>query len=158
DKFDRGWKTNVAREPRAVAISPDGKKAYVSHASAGIAETVDVASGKTSDIDLGVARAIPAPRRFMRHIEPFMLDFTIWKESLHHTSTEDEADIDAEISFTGAPGRFARQAFSMIIVTDPKGGDPKVIIPLTEVAPGDARIVSSGYGGGGIETEVEDFP
>lgn len=57
------WKTNVGREPRAIAIVVDGSKAWINHGVGGILTQIDVADGTTTTSSLDVAGTNGAPKR-----------------------------------------------------------------------------------------------
>jgi mono/diheme cytochrome c family protein len=48
------WKTNVAREPRAIAIVADGSKAFISHGVGNLLTQIDVADGTTTTSSLSL--------------------------------------------------------------------------------------------------------
>ena len=74
----RTFAVDLAREPRAVTASTDGKTAYVSHASAGHLSAIDLGDHSVKTIDMGMS-GWTERRSFGRHFnEPMMmLDFKV---------------------------------------------------------------------------------
>jgi len=48
------FKTSVGREPRGLAIAPDGSKAWVNHAVGGLLTTIDLSDGKATSTTLNL--------------------------------------------------------------------------------------------------------
>ncbi|MBX3259056.1 MAG: hypothetical protein KF782_05005 [Labilithrix sp.] len=161
----RRFAVDVAREPRAVTVASDGKTAYVAHAAAGHLSAVDLeeASRTVAPIDLGVPgwteRRGGAGLQLFFKLDGDGLDegaaprhrFVCGTGLLHH-----------EVTF---PARVARQGFSLARVhvkpSKAKQGsaelEERVLAPHAAVATGDAKVRSTGYGGGGLE-EAENIP
>jgi DNA-binding beta-propeller fold protein YncE len=57
------WKTNVGREPRAIAIVADGSKAWIHHGVGGVLTRIDVADGTTTTSTLSVKANDATPAR-----------------------------------------------------------------------------------------------
>jgi DNA-binding beta-propeller fold protein YncE len=57
------WKTNVSREPRAIAIVADGSKAWINHGVSGVLTQIDVSDGTTTTTSLTVRGTNGAPNR-----------------------------------------------------------------------------------------------
>lgn len=145
---------DLAREPRALTLSSDGKTAFVSHASAGHLSAIDLGAKSVKTIDLGMSGWTERRSRF-GSIEPFMLDFKI-------SASDVDLDNDPPVFRCGTgrfrtvtfPARVARQGFALAKIEGPKGD--RIFAPHTAIATGDALVTSSGYGGGG--QDLEDMP
>ncbi|MBS2017869.1 MAG: c-type cytochrome [Deltaproteobacteria bacterium] len=152
---ERKAAVDLAREPRALTLSSDGKTAFVAHASAGHLSTIDLEAKSLEKIDLGMSGWSERRSRFRG--EPFMLDFQIAASSV-------EGDFDdgppvfrcgtSRFRTVRFPARVARQGFALAKVQTKLG--ERILAPHTAVATGDALVTSSGYGGGGLD--LEDMP
>ncbi len=56
------------------------------------------------------------------------------------------------------PARFARQGYALahVVIKTGKGDVETFIVPHTEVMTGDPMVISSGYGGGGVEGDIDE--
>jgi DNA-binding beta-propeller fold protein YncE/mono/diheme cytochrome c family protein len=166
---------SVEREPRAVSISTDGKRAFVAHAAATKVEVVDVSGpGKIAQAtELGIASTndmtgglgmirpmMPMPRRMHPDV---MLDalipITAELAATPQLAFDECFDCGSSGFDTFLPTRFARQSYALahvVIHTDKNGDVETFIIPHTEVMTGDPMVISTGYGGGGIEGDIDE--
>lgn len=148
----RTMTVDLAREPRAVTVSSDGKTAFVAHAAAGHVSAVDLDAKSSKPIELGMSGWTERRSRFRG--SPFMLDFKI--------AGEDDGIDDHPVFRCGTgmmrtvtfPARVARQGFALAKIETPKG--ERIFVPHTAIATGEPLVASSGYGGGGLD--VEDMP
>jgi DNA-binding beta-propeller fold protein YncE len=145
---------DLAREPRAVTASTDGKTAFVSHAAAGHVSVIDLQDRSVKTIDLGMSGWDESRSGFGR--PTFMLDFKLDGDGLG-----DEPEPRVFRCGTGRhrvvhfPARVARQGFALARLRDAKS--ERILAPHVAVATGDALVTSSGYGGGGTD-EAENLP
>jgi DNA-binding beta-propeller fold protein YncE/mono/diheme cytochrome c family protein len=168
---DRVLDVSVEREPRAVALSHDGKRAFVAHAASSTLEEVDVSSAKiaqSADLgipaspvlgELGMRRPMPMPMR--RPMSPNVIF-----DALIPVAIAEEAPMSvlgdcfdcAGFDGVALPARFARQgyAFAHVDITTTKGPVEGFVVPHTEVMTGDPMVISTGYGGGGIEADSDE--
>jgi DNA-binding beta-propeller fold protein YncE/mono/diheme cytochrome c family protein len=173
---ERTLDVDVAREPRAVSISADGKRAFVAHAAASKLEVVDVSSAKITSTDLGVPGAMPSgdlgmmrPMPMPMRRPPFprahvMIDamIPIAASDLAPTQLAFNDCFDCDTSGfqdQSLPARFARQGYALarVVIHTNKDGDVETfIVPHTEMMTGDPMIISTGYGGGGIEGDSDE--
>lgn len=117
----------LAREPRGVTTSEDGKTAVVAHAAADGASVVSLDDGSVKLVGLGRPRF----EKNLPKLGVAATDFSL-----------------AEIRLT----RFARQGFAAIhlpAASDDTQGGERIVIPHALVAPGDKESTSgNGYGSG----------
>lgn len=168
---------SVEREPRAVSISTDGKRAFVAHAAssklevvdvsgpAKIAQTTDLGIASTNDMGsgLGVMR-MPMPMKPMVHRSPNVVFDALIPVSAAgmapmQLAFNDCFDCETSGFDSFLPARFARQSYALahvVIHTDKNGDVETFIVPHTEMMTGDPMIISTGYGGGGIEGDVDE--
>ncbi len=147
--FERTLAVDLAREPRAVVASKDGSAAFVAHAGAGSLSFVQLGAKTVANIDLGnpaVALAALKPSSMVTKSEPFGEFFGPGKAPMRHP-------IMPLRTSTAMPETFARQGFALARMTLTSNGSTleRVIAPHAEMLTGDPRVVSSGYGGGGVE-------
>jgi DNA-binding beta-propeller fold protein YncE len=150
----RTFAVDLAREPRAVVASNDGKTAYVSHAGAGHLSAIDLAEHTVKTIDMGMS-GWTERRRFRGR--GLMLDFKI-AESATDADPNDMGFICGTGMMTHTvqfPARVARQSYALAKIQTEKS--ERIFAPHMAVATGDAMVTSSGYGGGGVE-EGENVP
>ncbi|MBX3205605.1 MAG: hypothetical protein KF764_11095 [Labilithrix sp.] len=164
---ERRFAVDVAREPRAVTVASDGKTAYVAHAAASHLSAVDLdeAARSVTPIDLG----IPGWTEIRRGSSGggLLLLFKLDDDGLGDRERRNlficgTGRLHREVKF---PSRVARQSFALARVhvkaPNAKRGDAelveRVLAPHMAVATGDAKVRSSGYGGGGLE-ESENVP
>jgi hypothetical protein len=161
ERFDvstlgRTLAVDLPREPRAVIASSDGNTAFVSHAAYGSLTTVPLsADPKVAEVDLGQ----PA--------SPFLLtDVPMMPEVEFFAGGPDgKAVVRHRRPFVRPmkPARFARQGYALArVLAKSSHGDleEKILISHASMMTGDAKVVSSGYGGGGVEgmdIPSEDF-
>lgn len=162
----RTFAVDLAREPRAVTASTDGKTAYVSHASAGHLSAIDLGDHSVKTIDMGMS-GWTERRSSGRHFnEPMLrLDFKVTADvvgaDLLEASSKPKAEAPrffkcpAPMRTVQFPARVARQGFALAKITGPKF--ERILAPHVAVATGDALVTSTGYGGGGME-EAENLP
>lgn len=164
---DRALDVQVDREPRAVSISADGKRAFVAHAASTNVEVIDVGAQKiASTTNLGIPTTTEDPRLPMRPMlmrRRVMIDALIPVQAAEVVASpitlNDCFDCDVGTETTDLPQRFARQGYALahVVIHTTKDGDVETFIaPHTEVMTGDPMIISSGYGGGGIEGDVDE--
>ena len=119
-------RTTVPREPRAVVISGDGKRAFVSHAVGGRISVVDLAGGATPrEIRVGDAQT---KRRSV------LFGF-----------------LGSSGSDSGGGSRIGCQGYALAKSVDPGG---RILAPQVLVDPGNPFEQSSGYGDGSEAAEV----
>jgi DNA-binding beta-propeller fold protein YncE/mono/diheme cytochrome c family protein len=173
---DKTIDVGVEREPRAVSISTDGKRAFVAHAASSklevvdvsgpgkIAQTTDLGIASTNDTggSMGMLRPMPPPMRAMRQPR-VMLDalvpVTADLAATPQLAFNDCFDCETSGFDSFLPARFARQSYALahvVIHTDKNGDVETFIVPHTEMMTGDPMIISSGYGGGGVEGDVDE--
>ncbi len=118
-------RTNLPREPRAVVISDDGKRAFVSHAVGGRVSVVDLKSGSAPrEIQVGDAQSKRRSKLF-----GFL--------GQSHSSGESK--------------RMGCQGYALAKSVDPPG---RILAPQVLVDPGNPFEQSSGYGNGFEAAEV----
>ncbi len=173
---ERSLDVQVGREPRAVSISTDGKRAFVAHAATSTLEVVDVGNAKVAATDLGIPTASfggdsfgmmrPMPMRHML-MEPrrptvdfdALIPVVASDVGVTQLAFNDCFDCDNSGLQNSLPARFARQGYALahVVIHTNKDGDVETfIVPHTEMMTGDPMIISSGYGGGGIEGDVDE--
>ena len=138
--FTRDFLVDLPREPRAVLASRDGSTAFVAHSAHGGLTVVALsdAAHALHDVDLGeppsfgssATSEMPSPKMPI-------VDVDGPTQALRGTSF-------------AIPARFARQGFSLVSYQARSG--ESVLVPNAEMMTGNPRIVSSGYGGGGVES------
>jgi len=160
----RSFAVDLAREPRAVTASSDGKTAYVSHASAGHLSAVDLGDHTVKPIDLGMSGWDEQRSRFSGRNEPFMmmLDFKVDADVAGANKIAEAAmgkvfKCPSPMRTVHFPARVARQGFALARIRDLKSKSERILAPHVAVATGDALVTSSGYGGGGLD-EAENLP
>ena len=158
----RSFAVDLAREPRAVTASSDGKTAYVSHASAGHLSAIDLGDRTVKTIDMGMSGWDERRSGFGRHFnEPqLMLDFKIDGDAAGAPVTKAPPapvffKCPAPQRIVHFPSRVARQGFALAKFRDEKS--ERILAPHVAVATGDALVTSSGYGGGGMD-EADNLP
>jgi hypothetical protein len=163
---DRTLDVEVDREPRAVAITADGKRAFVSHATSSNVEIVELGGGTLArSTNLG----IPAPRRAPSHH---------WEQEgpkeqlLALVPADDVAATETRLAFDDCfecggsgftdtallPKRFARQAYALahVVIHGGEGDFETFLVPHTEVMTGNPMLVSSGYGRDVLEDGIDE--
>ncbi len=170
---ERTLDVQTEREARAVSIAADGKRAFVAHAASSKLEVVDVAGAKiaqTTDLGIpaspdfgGLTMMAPPPMHPMmpRHV---MLDALVPVTVSDLAATNNTVFDDCfDCSTSGMadlalPARFARQGYALahVTMTTAKGPEEVFVVPHTEVMTGDPMVISSGYGGGGFEGDVDE--
>ncbi|MBX3197778.1 MAG: hypothetical protein KF894_06510, partial [Labilithrix sp.] len=159
----RRFAVDVAREPRAVTVAGDGKTAYVAHAAASHLSAIDLdeAARTVTPIDLGIPSWTEQRNDFGLQLL-FKLDGDalgdIAGSGNSHRFICGTGRLHREVTF---PARVARQSFSLarVHVKPAKGKqgsdalEERILAPHMAVATGDARVRSSGYGGGGDQAE-----
>ena len=173
---DRVLDVKVEREPRAVSLSADGKRAFVAHAASSKLEVVDVgAAALALTTDLGIPASAsagdtfgmaPPPMRVMRMRQPHVIF-----DALVPVAVASDVVAQVPMAFDDCfdcgnggidnfslPARFARQGYTLAHVsfTTSKGAEEAFVIPHTEVMTGDPMVISSGYGGGGVESVIDE--
>lgn len=118
----------LPREPRAVVLSDDGKRAYVSHAVGGHMSVVTLESGRTKQISVSTRSSGGEGGKSF-----FSRNFSSSKHGAH------------------LPGREACQGFALAKSSEVPG---RVLAPQVLVDPGNPEFRSSGYGGGHEVAEV----
>jgi DNA-binding beta-propeller fold protein YncE len=163
---------SVEREPRAVSISSDGKRAFVAHAAASklevvdvsgagkIAQTTDLGIASTNDLggSMGMMRRPMMPDRHMVMLDA-LIPVTAEMAATPQLAFNDCFDCETSGFDSFLPARFARQSYALahvLIHTDKNGDVETFIVPHTEMMTGDPMIISTGYGGGGIEGDVDE--
>ncbi len=119
----------VAREPRAIVISDDGKTAFVSHAVGAIVSRIDLASTKTDEIGL-------------RGWRQGMDLETAKARSVPHAHGTELAAVDRDEA-----GEATCQGFALAKSTG------RIFAPQVAVDPGDAEKRPDGYGDPNEDTE-----
>jgi DNA-binding beta-propeller fold protein YncE len=164
---------SVEREPRAVSISTDGKRAFVAHAAssklemvdvsgpAKIAQTTDLGIASTNDLggSMGMRMPMMAPRRKPQMIIDALVPVTAELSATPQLVFNDCFDCETSGFDSFLPARFARQGYALahvLIHTDKNGDVETFIVPHTEMMTGDPMIISTGYGGGGIEGDIDE--
>lgn len=159
----RRFAVDVAREPRAVTVAGDGKTAYVAHAAASHLSAIDLdeAARTVTPIDLGIPSWTQQNGEFGMQLL-FKLDGDalgdLTDSGRPHRFICGTGRLRRDITF---PARVARQSFSLARVhvkpaKAKQGSDAleeRILAPHVAVATGDARVRSSGYGGGGDQAE-----
>ena len=141
------FETKLAREPRAVAVSDDGKTAFVSHAVGSLLSVVDLAGAKheTKQIALrgfgpGELRQIEAKRKEiarLREVDPVSADAV-------------QKDFDSEPNTKARLGRPSCQGFALVKSSVVAG---RIFAPEVTVDPGDPEQRPDGYGDENQATE-----
>jgi len=162
ERFDaatltRDLRVNLPREPRAVIASRDGARAFVAHAAHGGVTSVPLEGpADASDIDLGKAASASSamtstPMMPMKPPPP----------SKRALKMRPDFFVDEDMGngfMVQIPARFARQGFALASY-QAKSGE-SILAPHAEMITGDPKIISSGYGGGGVsdaEMSTEQF-
>jgi DNA-binding beta-propeller fold protein YncE len=179
---DRTLDVPVEREARAVSISADGNRAFVAHAASSKLEVVDIAGAKIAQTtDLGIPASpfgalgmmvpprriaisrLPMPIMPSRSQTHVMFDalvpvVTIANDGVSNAVFDDCFDCETNNTGVGLPARFARQGYVLAHVMLPtaKGPEEVFVVPHTEVMTGDPMIISTGYGGGGFEGDIDE--
>jgi hypothetical protein len=95
--LEKRWSREVAREPRAIIVASDGKRAFVTHASASDASVIELADPKVSEVSLAIPAAVDSsfmePPRFPRHANAFVRTSAGGHERLRMPVVE-EAPVD----------------------------------------------------------------
>ena len=170
---DKTIDVSVDREPRAVSISSDGKRAFVAHAASSKLEVVDVSGPAkiTQTTDLGIASTndmagtmgmrapMMKPMMRPRMIIDALIPVAAEMAAAPQLAFNDCFDCETSGFDSFLPARFARQSYALahvVIHTDKNGDVETFIVPHTEMMTGDPMIISTGYGGGGIEGDVDE--
>jgi DNA-binding beta-propeller fold protein YncE len=145
--FARSQSVDVPREPRAVVVSRDGTKGYVSHAAFSGLTTVPLAGTPTvGAIELGtkdMTFAAAWPKAAVA-----VDDFAFTSSDGQGRTFPGPRRRSQRIAF---PARFARQGYALARVSLGNGGSERILAPHAEMITGNPKLISSGYGGGGIE-------
>jgi DNA-binding beta-propeller fold protein YncE/mono/diheme cytochrome c family protein len=139
----KDWRVSVAREPRAVVVSSDGKTAFVAHAVGGHVTAVDLSSRRVRRIELA---GQPNPV-FKRSRAELM-------RQLRESGESPERIAQAAEGFdqsTSGQLRTSCQGFALAKSVEPAG---RVLAPQVLVDPGNAERRTSGYGEEHISTEL----
>ena len=161
---------SVEREPRAVSLTADGKHAFVVHAASTQLEDVDLQAASVAQTDLGIPASpmvmgMGSPMRMpMRRRAVLEFDALIPVAAADFAASDRVVFDDCfqcdstTIPDLGLPARFARQGYSLahVTITTAKGPEELFVVPHTEVMTGDPMVISTGYGGGGIESEIDE--
>jgi mono/diheme cytochrome c family protein len=140
----------VGKEPRAITATKD--RVYVAHAAESSLTAVDLEKGEALGIDMGMKgweqrlhnhRMPPPPIRRPRPPN-LQLDFMMDDPEPFMCGTA----MRMMMRTVQMPPRFARQAFALAKL------DERVFVPHVKIATGDPTVMSSGYGGGGGDEEV----
>jgi mono/diheme cytochrome c family protein len=153
----RSFAVDLAREPRAVVASSDGKTAFVSHAGAGHVSVIDLADHSVKPIDVGMS----GWDETRRGRGGMMIDFALDGDVAGDVAGEEPKPPVFRCGFgmmrhvVHFPARVARQGYALAKMRDEKS--ERIFAPHMEVATGDALVTSSGYGGGG-SSETMNLP
>ncbi len=176
---ERTLDISVEREPRAVSISADGKRAFVAHAASSKLEVVELGTSKIAvATDLGIPSSVDGlggGLGMMRPVMPVPMSRPpmphVMFDALIPVMASDVAANSAVVAFDDCfdcgssgfaeallPARFGRQSYALahVVISTAKGPQETFIVPHTEMMTGDPMIISSGYGGGGIEGDVDE--
>jgi hypothetical protein len=156
----RGFAVDLAREPRAVTVTSDGQTAYVAHASAGHLSAVDLGAHAVAKLDLGVPgwteRVRPGRGHSVGDLDGdgflMTLDFKIDAAALASSGLCRPLGCPIFMRTISFPSRVARQGFALAKMT--VKGKETLFMPHAAVATGDAKVRSSGYGGGGLDEDA----
>jgi DNA-binding beta-propeller fold protein YncE len=142
--FERSLTVDLPREPRAVIASRDGSTAYVAHAGTGGISAVHLADRTVANIDLGNPAVSFMGKSSVMPEPPFGDGLDAPHPHPHPRRRTPKAEI---------PETFARQGFALARITlaSTKGDLERIVAPHAEMITGDPKVISSGYGGGGIE-------
>ncbi len=147
---------DLAREPRSIVVSSDGKTAYIAHAMANQVSTIDLEDAKNTKV-AAIELGLPGWTEVRRgpRFQPFMLDFKLEVDPLDDFEPRHFHCGMVSRRRVTFPPRFARQGFAIAMIKTEKA--EHILAPHMAVATGDATVISSGYGGGGL-AEEENVP
>jgi DNA-binding beta-propeller fold protein YncE len=139
----RTLEVSLAREPRAVVASDDGKYAYVSHAVGGKASRVDLAAARADEVSLHGHDVFQ--RQQMRQMK-------LQIAQMQQRGTAVPASFVESLK-TIEQGEPSCQGFALAKSADPGG---RILAPQVLVQTGDSSQRSPGYGNDQQSTEVPD--
>lgn len=144
----RRFEVKVAREPRSVVVSDDGKSAFVSHAVGSIMSVVDLEGAKHETKQVALRGFAPGE---LKGVEQ-------QRKAIEKTRKTDPAaakamqdDFDSEDSKKGRLGRPSCQGFALAKSSAVPG---RIFAPEVMVDPGDPERRPDGYGDENEQTET----
>jgi DNA-binding beta-propeller fold protein YncE len=147
--LERTLEVSLPREPRAVLASRDGENAYVAYAAEGFISTVHVQDAKIANVDLGNPGAVFATK------SPVMMmsDIFVSPANVDGAPVARHIHVPRRPPMAQTPATFARQGYALarLTLTTSNGEAERVLLPHADMITGDPKVISSGYGGGGIE-------
>jgi DNA-binding beta-propeller fold protein YncE len=138
--LSKKFEVALAREPRSVVVSDDGKFAYVSHAVGAQASKIDLADTAVHEISLRGGEAVQFEQ---------VADLRKQLETLEQAKDPDAEDVRAEILKNSQP---SCQGYALAKSTEPGG---RIFAPQVLVNTGEPGQQASGYGDDDV-TEAAD--
>ena len=139
--LDEQYRLDLPRDPRAVVVSADGTRAFVSHAVGGALSTVDLIGRRVQRVSLDAPPSRDAAERvrmFRTQMEPLLL------AAKGEEKVAMQASYDEQLKLMRAPERVANQGLSLVLFDRQE----RVLVPQIEVDPGQNGTRSTGYGSG----------
>jgi DNA-binding beta-propeller fold protein YncE len=137
------FRLDLPRDPRAVVVSHDGSRAFVSHAVGGSVSVVELATRRVERTPVDAPPSLPALERirsFREQNEARLLS------AEGEVRAELQKNFDEHLKLLQAPERVANQGFSLVSL---QNGN-RVLIPQVQVDPGQRESRSNGYGSGAL--------
>ncbi len=141
------FETKLAREPRSVVVSDDGKTAFVSHAVGSVLSVVDLAGPKHETKQISLRGFGPDE---LRQIEAKRKAIARLRESDPASADAMQKDFDSEPSKKARLGRPSCQGFALAKSSVVAG---RIFAPEVTVDPGDPEQRPDGYGDENEATE-----
>jgi mono/diheme cytochrome c family protein len=142
DTLKERYRLDLPRDPRAVIVSEDGERAFVSHGVGGQLSAVELAAGRVTGISLHAPlspEALARLRAFRASMAPVL------EEANAERRVEMERQVDEQLKTMLMPERFANQGYALAFAK----GRGRLVLPQVEVDPGRKDMRSNGYGSGG---------
>ena len=147
-RMEQRLSVELGRDPSAVALSKDGRRAFVSHVAGGLLSIVDLdqTNAKAATLPLMSARD---PADVARHAQlRKRLELALPPGTARETALRD-LEKAADQGF-GSPRRSAVQGFALA----KSAGDERLFLPQVFVDPGQAEQRTAGYGAGNTPSEL----
>lgn len=145
DSGERRFDVDLPRASRAVVVSADGAHAYIAHAAGGAMSVVDLGATPPSTHGIDIHGADPPTLTLSARDEANGMAVTILDDDIAAIRKADGHREDAiqKAATEKLKPRSACQGFALAELAGP---EPRILSPMVEVAPGNVRVPSTGYG------------
>ncbi|HEY3499155.1 MAG TPA: cytochrome C peroxidase [Polyangiaceae bacterium] len=143
--FARRYELELERDPRAVIVTDDGRRAFVAHGVGGRLSVVDLGRARAESVSLDA----PPTRDAMQRKLVFEVSAEAALASAGENAEALAREFDKQHRSMLVPERVGNQGYALALA---KSG--RVLIPQVEVNAGTKELRTAGYGDGGAQPSV----